>query len=64
MYEIVSKRQFQGHMFQARLSGVPLGAWHTSKQLAVRDILRSGIRADVVDRSGVGSLVDRQSLGW
>jgi hypothetical protein len=65
MYEIVTKTQWNNvPSFQARLSGVPLGAWHPTKQDAVRDILRCGVRAEVIDRTGVVPRVDRHSLGW
>jgi hypothetical protein len=65
MYEIVSKRQMSNSpAFQARLSGVPLGPWHSAKQEAVRDIMRCGVQGDVVDRTGVAPVVNRRSLGW
>jgi hypothetical protein len=65
VYEIVSKRQMRNNLvFQARLSGVPLGPWHPSKEAAVRDIIRCGVRGDVVDRTGVTPVVNPSSLGW
>lgn len=64
MFEIVAKSQLNGLVFQARLGGVPLGAWHESKQHAVRDILNTGVRGQVVDRTDVAPFVDERKLGW
>jgi hypothetical protein len=65
VYELVSKRQLNGaYAFQARLGGVPLGGWHATKQAAVRDILRCGMRTDVHDRTEIGPRIDRRALGW
>ena len=64
MFEIVSKPTFDGHVFQARLSGVPLGSWHPKKTRAVRDILNTGVRGEVVDKTDAAPFVDQRSLGW
>jgi hypothetical protein len=65
MYEIVSKSRIgDSPLFQARLSGVPLGEWHRTKEAAARDILRCGMRGGVVDRTGVSPVVSARSLGW